>query len=324
MRGMMNVLIVRTSSMGDLIHTWPALTELKTHYPNLSLTWLVEDAFADIAALHPAVGRVIPFSWRRWRRAPLSPATWREVRACKQALADGGWDQVIDLQGLVKSAIPARWGRAPLAGYDRKSIREPLACLFYDKTYAASWQLPAIERCRRLLSQVFGYTSDGAPRFGVPAPAKPTAAPEMPYVVLLHATSRDSKLWPETHWIALGTQLAERHGWSAVLPWGNDKERQRAERLAAALPGALVPQRMGLRDAAGLLGHAEAVVGVDTGLLHLANALDVPLVGIYTDTDPAATGVVETARSANLGGERQCPSVDIVYQTLLAMHGAPR
>lgn len=318
MRAMMNVLIVRTSSMGDLIHTWPAITELKTHYPNLKISWLAEENFADIPRLHPAVDDVIPLAWRRWRKQLLSPVIWAEMKAVRQKLRATQWDLVVDCQGLLKSAVPAKFSGAPLTGYDRRSIREPLACLLYDKTHRVDWSLSAVERCRLLLAKVFGYQTEGSPCFGVPAAARPAWLQAERYAVLLHATSRASKEWPEQYWIALGEKLVAQHGLQLLIPWGNAAEQQRAERLAAAMPQAVVAPRMNLVEACGLLGHARAVIGVDTGLSHLANALNVPLVAIYTDTDPSKTGVVETPWATNLGNIGQCPTVDAVYQALLA------
>jgi len=318
MRAMMNVLIVRTSSMGDLIHTWPAITELKTHYPNLRISWLAEENFADIPRLHPAVEQVIPMAWRRWRKRLFAADTRAEMKAVYQQLQATRWDLVVDCQGLLKSAIPAKLSRGPLTGYDRHSIREPLACLLYDKTHRVDWSLSAVERCRLLLSKVFGYQPEGSPRFGVPAAARPAWLQDDQYAVLLHATSRASKEWPEQYWIALGERLNAQHGLQLIIPWGNAAEQQRAQRLAAAMPQAVVAPRMNLVEACGLLGHARAVIGVDTGLSHLANALNVPLVAIYTDTDPGKTGVVETPWATNLGNIGQCPTVDEVYQALLA------
>lgn len=317
----MKLLLVRTSSMGDLIHTYPALTELAHHYPNIEISWLAEENFAEIPALHPAVREVIPYAWRRWRKQLLKPGTWREVAACKRRLAEGGWDLVVDAQGLLKSVLPALWAKAPLTGYDRRSIREPLACLFYDKTHAASWQLPAVERCRTLFGKVFGYAPDGPAQFGIQAGARlPWLAPGE-YAVLLHATSKASKEWPEPYWLELGQRLLAA-GMRSVLPWGNAREQERAARLARQIPQAQAAPKLSLSEAAALLGHASAVVGVDTGLTHLANALDRPLVAIYTDTDPQATGVVENARARNLGGVHAAPDVDAVWAALQACRSA--
>lgn len=316
MRGMMNVLIVRTSSMGDLIHTWPAVTDLLAHYPNLRLAWLAEENFADIAALHPGVRAVIPIAWRRWRKSLLSSATWAEMRVFRDQLRARPWDLVLDAQGLVKSALPAKLANAPLTGYGWSSIREPLASLFYDKKQQVSRQLSAVERNRRLFGLTFGYEPEGAPDFGIKAGARPDWLLSGDYAVLLHATSRASKEWPEDHWRQLADTLAMQHGMVAVLPWGSEQEKARAERLASQMHAAVVAPKLTLKQAAGLLGHAAAVVGVDTGLTHMANALNVPLVALYTDTDPAKTGVVEGPRALNLGNAGRCPTVDEVLAAL--------
>ncbi|WP_199181056.1 lipopolysaccharide heptosyltransferase I [Chromobacterium alticapitis] len=312
----MNVLIVRTSSMGDLIHTWPAVTELMTHYPNIRLSWLAEESFADIARLHPQVAEVMTLRWRSWRKRLLQPSAWRELRVLRQQLREARYDLVLDSQGLIKSAIPARWTRAPLAGLDWSSARESLASLFYDKKHTVSRQLSAIERNRRLFGLCFGYVPEGPPQFGIRPGERPAWMLSGRYAVLLHATSRASKEWPEESWVALGRELSGRHDLVTVLPWGNEREKARAERLAARLPAAVVAPRIGLIEAAGLLGHASAVIGVDTGLVHLANALNVPVAAIYTDTDPQQTGVVETPWATNLGNIGQCPSVDEVMAAL--------
>ena len=316
MRAMMNVLIVRTSSMGDLIHTWPAISELKTHYPNIRLSWLAEESFADIARLHPQVAEVLTLRWRSWRKRLLQPAAWRELKALKRQLRDTHFDLVLDSQGLLKSAIPARWAGAPLAGLDWSSAREALASLFYDKKHSVSRRLSAIDRNRRLFGLSFGYEPQGEPTFGVAAGERPSWMLSGRYAVLLHATSRASKEWPEANWVELGERLSNQHDMVMVLPWGNDAEKARAERLAERMPAAVVAPKMSLVEAAGLLGHASAVVGVDTGLAHLANALNVPLAAIYTDTDPQQTGVVETPWATNLGNVGQCPQVDEVLRAL--------
>lgn len=318
---MMNVLIVRTSSMGDLIHTWPAITELVSHYPNLKISWLAEERFVDIATLHPAVHQVIPLAWRRWRKSLYSFSTWKEIRAMRMRLNEVKWDLVIDSQGLLKSAIPARLANGPLAGYSWRSCREPLACLLYSKRYTVCAGLSAVERNRQLFAKVFGYSESGMAKFGIVRGARALWLTDSPYAVLLHATSRASKEWPEASWIELGSRLYQERGLISVLPWGNQLEKVRAERLAVDLPGAIVAPRLELAAAAGLLGNASAVVGVDTGLTHLANALDVVLVAIYTDTDPSQTGVVETPFACNVGGIGQLPNPGQVWDCLVSREG---
>lgn len=317
MPSMSRLLLIRTSSMGDLVHTLPAVTDLSQRFPSLAIDWLAEESFADIARLHPAVSQVITIALRRWRKALLVPVTWKEWRQMKETLRAQRYDLALDSQGLLKSALLGRLVReTPLAGYDRNSIREPLASLFYDKKYAVSRQHCAVDRNRLLFGKVFGYEPDlSRCDFGVKIGAVPAWCPPR-HAVLLTATSKDSKLWPETSWEALGRTLATRDGLRCVLPWGNEAERARALRLASRIPDAVVAPREALDVAAALLAHAELVVGVDTGLTHLANAVNVPLVAIYTDTDPARTGVVETSRARNIGGIGECPSVGAVLDLL--------
>lgn len=303
--------------MGDLIHTLPALTDLARRFPDVRVDWLAEEAFVDIPRLHPAVDQVIPIAWRRWRKRLWHPATWGALRACHQALNARRYDLVLDMQGLIKSALVARWVRnTPLGGYAADSIREPLASRAYDKTYQVSRSLSAIERNRRLMGLAFGYQPDPTPpHFGIQPGPRPDWLDANDYAVLLTATSRAEKEWPETHWLTLGAAL-QSQGLSVIWPWGSPPEHARALRLAEALPGSKVAPRLSLAQAAGLLGHAAAVVGVDTGLTHLANALDRPLVAIYTDTDPQLTGVVPSPCAINLGGVAACPNADAVLSAL--------
>lgn len=303
--------------MGDLIHTLPALTDLARRFPDVRVDWLAEEAFVDIPRLHPAVDKVIPIAWRRWRKRLWHPATWRALRACHQALNAHRYDLVLDMQGLIKSALVARWVRnTPLGGYAADSIREPLASRAYDKTYQVSRSLSAIERNRRLMGLAFGYQPDPTPpNFGIQPGPRPDWLDTNDYAVLLTATSRAEKEWPETHWLTLGAAL-QVQGLNVIWPWGSAPEHARALRLAEALPGSVAAPRLSLAQAAGLLGHAAAVVGVDTGLTHLANALDRPLVAIYTDTDPQLTGVVPSPRAINLGGVAACPAADAVLSAL--------
>ena len=312
----MRVLLVKTSSLGDVIHNLPVVSDLQRHVPGIEIDWCVEESFADIPRLHPGVRRVIPVAVRRWRKALFQGRTWQDIAAFRRAVSGEAYDLVLDTQGLVKSALLARWANGPLAGYDANSIREPLASRFYARHYAVSRALHAVDRNRALAGAAFGYVPDGAPDYGIQGAGLSLEwCPAAPYVVLLTATSRDDKLWPEAHWLDLARALDAR-GVKVVLPAGNPVERARAARLAAALPNALAAPPLGLPALATLLAGAQAVVGVDTGLTHLAVALDVPTVALYTATDPGLTGVLGRGRWANLGGKGMIPTVDAVLQAL--------
>lgn len=312
-----DILLVKTSSLGDVLHNLPVVTDICQHLPGTHIDWVVEEGFAALPALHPGVSRIIPVALRRWRKAWWSSR--HEIRAACGAIRAGRYDLALDTQGLLKSALIARCAQTLRCGFARDSAREPLASLFYDRTFSVPNTLHAVERNRQLAGMALGYTPQGLPDYGIHAPDVSLPwLPQTPYAVLLHATSRDDKLWAEENWIALGNRL-HRAGLSLILPWGNESERSRSERLAQAIPGAICAPRLDLPEAAALLGHAQAVVGVDTGLSHLAAALDVPTIGIYTATDPGLTGLHAGPRAVNLGGKGQPPSVDEVAARLAAL-----
>lgn len=310
----MKTLLVRLSSMGDLIHTLPAIDDLSKKRPEVELHWLCEAGFADIARLHPFVKRVHVLAWRQWRGRLGEARTWSEMNRLRKMLQQERYDDVLDSQGLFKSAMFAKMANAPIKGLDRQSAREGWAALAYNQTFFVNKSQDAVLRNRLLFARAFGYDMPAGVCFGavVPEAGKLEGLSEN-YHVALHATSRDSKLWPDEYWVALLGRMHETAGGDVYLPWGNETERLRAEYIAAKLPFAVVCDRLTLAQAAWLLKGAASVVGVDTGLLHLANALDKPLVGIYTDSDPAKTGVQTSAYARNVGGAGKLPSVEDVF-----------
>lgn len=311
---MRSVLLVKTSSLGDVIHNLPVVGDLLRHWPELRIDWVVEESFADIPRLHPGVANVYPVAIRRWRRTLGKRDTWREIAAFRRTLQANCYDLVIDSQGLAKSALITWLADGLRCGYSREVAREPLAAAFYDCRYAIPTSAHAVERNRWLAAAAAGYAPDLPLRYGLHAGEDAANA----CCVLLSATSRDDKLWPEEHWQALGGALAAR-GLSSLLPAGSPRERERAERIAATIPGARVLPPSSLRELASVLGSARCVVGVDTGLTHLAAALDRPVVALYVATDPGLTGVHAGARALNLGGRDQMPTPQDVLGQLDAL-----
>ncbi|TJZ68612.1 lipopolysaccharide heptosyltransferase I [Chitiniphilus eburneus] len=307
------ILLVRLSSMGDVIHAMPAVTDIARALPGARIDWVVEEGFAELPALHPAVHRVIPFALRRWRR---HGGALREFTAFRRALREERYDLILDVQGLVKSALVARLARGRIAGYDFSSAREGLATVFYGKHYAVPRQRHAILRVRELATAALGYPPSATLDYGLPRPD--VALPWLPaggHAVLLTATSRADKEWPERDWLELGERLAE-HGLACVLPWGSPAERVRAQRLAHGIRGAVVAPRLSLTEAAALLAGAHVAVGVDTGLVHLAAAMAVPTVAIFSASDPDRTGVLASSYAVNLGTRGAAPDVDTVWRTV--------
>lgn len=308
----MKILLVKTSSLGDIVHNLPVASDIRAAVPDAEIDWVAEESFAAVPGMHAAVARVLPVAIRRWRSSFLSAGTRDEVRAFLRELKRQSYDAIIDTQGLLKSALIARAARGPRHGLDFGSAREPLS-FFYDRTYSIPWTLHAVERNRRLAALVLGYTVRDSVDYGMRSQHRQFAwLPAGRYAVLMHATSAREKLWDEHNWILLGKHLATA-GQRCVLPWGSPDERERSERLAATIPAAIVPPSLALIEIASLLAGASAVAGVDTGITHLAAALRTTTVGIYGGPwDPAATGLYGSPRAVNLGAPGKPPTVDEV------------
>lgn len=305
----MKVLVVKTSSMGDVVHALPAASDMLRQIPGLELDWLVEAPFAAIPQMHPGVRRVLPMAWRKWRHSLFKRSTREAIAALRAELRREPYELVLDLQGLLKSALWARQAHGPLAGFDGASAREPLAAWFYQRRAAVAVTMQAVQRCRALAAAHLGYPMpESAPDFGL-RPPPPGWMPNGPYAVLIPNASRPEKLWPERRWVAVGQRLRSR-GWTPVVLWGRADEQTLAERIAASCDGD-VPPFLKVGEAAALLAGARQIVGLDTGFTHLGAALGRPTVGIYCDHDPGLAGLAgggPGARVASIGGKGQVPA----------------
>ncbi|WP_457666811.1 lipopolysaccharide heptosyltransferase I [Thiolapillus sp.] len=297
----MRVLIVKTSSLGDLIHTFPAINDAVAAQPGMEFHWLVEEAFVQVPGWHPAVSRVIPIGLRRWRSNWR--AAWKKglLGQFRSALQQDEYDLVIDAQGLLKSALPARMARGPVAGYDRHSLREPLASIFYRRRHRVPRDLHAIERIRRLFALALDYPLPDTP----PEAGLQTARGEREKsLIFLHSTTWPSKHWPLPWWVEL-SRLADQAGYQVLFPWYEPEERLRAEQIISrANIGKLMP-RMDLNGLKDQLERSAGVVGVDTGLAHLAAALNTPAVTLYGPTVEGLTGAVGSCQR-NLVADFPC------------------
>lgn len=288
----MRVLIVKTSSMGDVLHTLPALTDAQQAIPGIQFDWVVEEGFAQIPSWHSAVNRVIPVAIRRWRKAWFSASVKAERNAFREAVQAERYDAVIDAQGLVKSAaLVTRLAHGVKHGMDWQSAREPLATLFYHRRHHIARQQHAVERTRELFAKSLNYSKPSSQGDYAIARHFLTSEqdPAQPYAVFLHATTRDDKHWPEANWRALIGLLAD-NDISIKLPWGAPHEEARARRLAEGFAHVEVLPRMSLEEVARVLAGAKYVVSVDTGLSHLTAALDRPNITLYGPTDPGLIG----------------------------------
>ena len=310
---MANILFIKTSSLGDVVHHMPAVTDARKAHPDATFSWLVEEAFAPLVRLHPAIDTVIPVASRRWRKSLYAPATIAEIRASFRDIRAQRYDEIVDTQGLLRTAILTRAARGMRHGYDASSVREPLASLFYDVRHRVERDTHAVERNRILSGLALGYAPDEAPDFGLDR-ARIGKDSTSRYGLLLHATARREKQWPDADWIAFAKLFAQR--FELLIPWGTEAERARSEYIAAAVPGTRVPDRAPLDQVAKLIAGAQFVVGVDTGLLHLAAALGVPVVAIFAGSKPALTGPMGRGRLSILGDDGKPPSVDSVVEAV--------
>ena len=289
----MRVLIVKLSSLGDVVHTLPAVSDAAATLATIRFDWVVEEAFAEIPQWHPAVERVIPVAIRRWRKRPLRDFRGEEWHRARAALRRQRYDAVIDAQGLVKSALIARLVAAPRYGMDFRSVRERLAATAYHHRIGVPRELHAVERSRVLFASALGYrVPDRRGDYGLQGQFG-SAQQMPPGLLFLHGTARREKLWPVAHWVQLA-ELAVAHGFRVWLPWGSHAERLRAQDIIAMTRCAAEQvQLLPALDLAGLADRLESVSGavaVDTGLGHLAAALDVPTVSLYGPTRPALVG----------------------------------
>lgn len=319
---MQRILIVKTSSLGDVVHNLPVVTDMQRAYGpgHFTVDWVVEEAYADLPRMHAGVARVLPVALRRWRKDWLGDAARRERAAFRELLNQQSYDVVLDTQGLMKSALLARLARLNpdglRVGASWNTVREPLASLLYHKRFPLDTELHAVERLRGLAAAALGYPVVGAPDFGLSVAHQPFDwLPHPAYAVLLFATARSEKRWPLDHWAVLGRRLAATNT-ITVLPWGSSNELDTARKLAEQIPDAIVAPALGLASLGALLGGARVVVGVDTGLTHYAAALGARVVTLFNATPRWQYAPYWSPLAVSIGDEGAQPGLAQVAGTL--------
>lgn len=278
--------------MGDVVQTLPAVSDAARHFPHARFDWAVDESFAQVPAWHTSVERVLASRLRPWGRNVAGSFRSGEVSSFLKSLRERRYDLVVDLQGELKSAMIARLARGKRHGYDRRSVHEWGAHLIYNRRFNVLKGEHSIQRMRRLLSQALSYSYDerevdyGIDRSRLPKPTLPI--PE-PFMVFIHSTSWESKNWPEFYWRDL-TERATRAGFHVVLPWGTETERERSVRIAGDNSKVVVLPDLSISEKASIISRAHATVGLDTGLSHIAAALDIPSITLYGATDPRLVG----------------------------------
>lgn len=326
----MNILIVRVSSLGDVIHNMPMVADILQHYPEAKIDWVVEEAYADLVRMNDGVRHVIPFALRRWRKGLWSTATRAEVRHFRQSLGQDTYDFVFDTQGLFKTSLVMRMARLKpggkrvgLANATEGSGYEAISRIFHMQSVPVGLHTHAVLRARTVAAAAMGYAVDRPADFNLRLPlgmqqAQPSWMPVAPYAVFFHATARAAKQWPQQNWIAIARKLAS-EGMPVLLPWGNDAEQLAAQQLAEQMPNAQVLPRLGMMDAVLLAQRAALAIGVDTGLTHIAAAFCRPTIELYCDSPRWKTEGNWSPTIINLGDTGQPPTVTEVEQAIAAL-----
>ena len=316
----LTILLVRVSSLGDVLHNLPMVADIARHHPDAQIDWVVEEAYVSLVRLNARVRTIIPFALRRWRKSLAAKATRAEIATFVRTLRAERYDLVFDTQGLLKTGLIM--GAARLAAGGRKvglangsegSGYEGVSRLFHTDSIALDPRTHAVARGRLVAGAALGYALDTPPDFGLPAPLSSTERvnapwwmPAQPYAVFFHATARAAKQWPAANWIATGLALAPM---PVLLAWGSASERAAAERIAAGVPNAVVLPKLSMDEALALARNAALAIGVDTGLTHIAAAFVRPTIELYCDSPKWKTEGNWSPRIINLGERGAPPSV---------------
>lgn len=326
----MKILIVRVSSLGDVIHNMPMVADIVHHHPEAKIDWVVEEAYTDLVRMNNGVRQVIPFALRRWRKSLGSTATRSEMRNFHQSLRRESYDFIFDPQGLFKTSLVMRMARLKpggkrvgLANATEGSGYEAVSRIFHTQSVPVALHTHAVLRARTVAATAMGYALDTPADFNLQLPlalqqAQPGWLPAAPYAVFFHATARAAKQWPQQHWVAIARTLTAQ-GMPVLLPWGNDAEQLAAQQLAAQMPNAKVLPKLGMMDAVLLAQRAALAVGVDTGLTHIAAAFCRPTIELYCDSPRWKTEGNWSSAVINLGDTGKPPTVVEVEQAITTL-----
>jgi heptosyltransferase-1 len=341
------ILLVKLSSLGDVLHNLPIVWDLRKRLPNAQIDWIVEEGYVHL--LEPlkttesfrGIDRIIPVAFRRWRKNLFSIKTWREFFAMRKLLQATTYDVVLETQGLLKSALVCALAKktnhaivAGLGNATEHSGYEPMARLFYTQSVHVPVKCHAIDRSRWVMCSAFDwplFDRRNEPAFFYPQQFVQQLPPLLldglkktdkgapaPYVVCFHSTARAAKRWPTEYWIELGKILSSQ-GYQALFPWGSLEEMKISALMASQVPGAIVPRAFSIEEAYRLVAHAALTVGVDTGLTHLAAVLGKPTIELYCDSPRWKTEGYWSSNIANLGDFRSIPQVNKVLQAAEAL-----
>ena len=341
------ILLVKLSSLGDVLHNLPIVWDLRSRLPDAQIDWIVEEGYVHLleplktTATFKGIDQIIPVAFRRWRKNLFSLRMWREFFAMRKKLQATTYDVLLETQGLLKSALVCALAKksnnavvAGLGNATEHSGYEPMARMFYSESVHVPLKCHAIDRSRWVMCSAFDWPlfnrNEDPPRFYPQAFVerlppllfeglkKTEEGAPIPYVVCFHSTARAAKRWPNEHWVELGKELS-RQGYQVILPWGSESEMKVSALIASQIPGAIVPRAFSIEEAYSLVAHAALTIGVDTGLTHLSAVLGKPTVEIYCDSPRWKTEGYWSGVIANVGDMKTIPLIDEVMMAAQAV-----
>jgi heptosyltransferase-1 len=326
---MLKILLVRVSSMGDVLHNLPVVNDLLRHFPHAQIDWVVEEAYVHLVKLHPSVRKIIPFALRRWRKSLLSGTTRNEIKQFVASVRTEEYDIVLDTQGLLKTGIIMGLAKTKVGGKKvglangtEGSGYEAVSRIFHTDSLPVDNHTHAVLRGRLVAAHAGGYQVNTPADFGLQKfDSKPACIPDTGYAVFFHGTAGASKKWPRAHWASIAETLAQQ-GLPVLLPWGSAAELQEAEQMAAQMPNATVLPKLTMQEAITLAQRATLAIGVDTGLTHIAAAYETPTIEIYCDSPRWKTEGNWSDKIINVGDQGRPGTVEEVRAaigTLLAI-----
>lgn len=324
----MKILLIRVSSLGDVLHNMPMVDDIKAHYPDAQIDWVVEEAYVNLVKLQPKVNKVIAYAQRRWRKSLGKKEIRAEIKHFYRTLREEAYDFIFDTQGLLKTGIIMGMARkAPngkkvgLANGTEGSGYEGISRIFHDLSIPVDRRTHAVLRGRLVAAAALNYRVDTPASFGLQKlDLQPEWMPATPYIVFFHGTAGESKKWSRNNWISTARDL-QVTGWSILLPWGTAAEKIEAEAMAEHMPNARVLPKLSMQEATVLAQRAALVIGVDTGLVHIAAAYETPTIEIYCDSPRWKTEGNWSDKIINLGDKGRPPSVaevEIAFEKLLS------
>jgi heptosyltransferase-1 len=325
----MKILLIRVSSLGDVLHNMPIVDDIKAHFPNAQIDWVVEEAYVNLVRLQPKVNKVIAYAQRRWRKNLRSKEIRAEIKAFYHDLREHEYDCILETQGLLKTGIIMALARTSKLGKKvglgngtEGSGYEGISRLFHDQSIKVDRRTHAVLRGRLVAAAALAYQVNTPASFGLQKlDLQPSWMPSSPYIVFFHGTAGASKKWARENWIETARNLQVKD-WPILLPWGNNEEKAEAEAMAKKMHQAIVLPKLSMQEATVLAQRAALVIGVDTGLVHIAAAYETPTIEIYCDSPKWKTEGNWSPNIINLGDKGNPPSiaeVEIAFEKLFSM-----